>query len=86
MDHTSTEVKSVVEKLFLRDGQPASLALDADLLATGVCDSMGLVTLAAELEEQYGITIRDQEITRSNLGSVRRIIRFLSVKGVQVRE
>jgi acyl carrier protein len=86
MDVTSTDVKSVIEKLFFRGGQPASVALDADLLATGVCDSMGLVTLAAKLEERFGIRIKDQEITRINLGSVKRIIRFLSAKGVQVRE
>lgn len=84
MNATLSEVKSLVEQLFLRPGQTRAIRLDADLLATGICDSMGLVTLAQALEERFGIVIKDQEVARANLGSIHRIGQFLSKKGVQV--
>ena len=86
MNPTASEVKSMVEKLFLRGGPALSIRLDSDLLATGVCDSMGLVNLAEELQQRYSISIKDQEVIRANLGSIERIVRFLSSKGVQIAE
>ena len=86
MNPTASEVKSMVEKLFLHGGPASSIRPDSDLLATGVCDSMGLVNLAEELQQRYSISIKDQEVVRTNLGSIERIVRFLSSKGVQIAE
>ena len=83
---TISEVTALVGELFLRGGQAVAIRVDSDLLATGVCDSMGLVSLAEEIQSRYGISIKDQEISRLNLGSIQRIVQFLSKKGVQVVE
>ena len=86
MKATVSEVKSLVEDLFLRPGQKSAIRPDADLLATGICDSMGLVNLAQALEQRFGIAVKDSEVTRAHLGSIHRVTRFLSKKGVQVDE
>ena len=48
-------------------------------LMLGICDSLGLVRLAAELERAVpGLRIHDADVTADNLGSVDRILRFLA--------
>lgn len=46
---------------------------DAELITTGLIDSVGLVRLATFLEREIGITVDNQEITVDNFGSLRRI-------------
>jgi len=77
----------LVRRLFL--GGDASIMLDPDtkLVEEGICDSLGLVTLALELEKQYPpLRILDQEITRENLASIRDILLFLGRKGFETAE
>ena len=77
----------LVRRLFL--GGDASIMLDPDtkLVEEGICDSLGLVTLALELEKQYPpLRILDQEITRQNLASIRDILLFLGRKGFEPAE
>ena len=63
------------------------VGLDTKLVDEGICDSLGLVTLALELEKQYPpLRILDQEITRQNLASIRDILLFLGRKGFEPAE
>jgi acyl carrier protein len=48
-----------------------------------ILDSMGLTELIEYIETQWGITIRDAEITRTNLGSVAALTRFIMNKRVE---
>jgi acyl carrier protein len=76
-----SELKVIVCDKFL-DGD-TSVQLDANtrLLDAGICDSLGLVQLAAEIERRIPkLTIRDQEITHDNFGSIGQILRFLQTK------
>jgi acyl carrier protein len=50
---------------------------DAELITTGLIDSVGLVRLATFLEREAGITVDNQEITVDNFGSLRRIRAYL---------
>jgi acyl carrier protein len=55
---------------------------DEDLLiGSGVIDSIGVVELIAFLEEAFGVTIPEDEITEQNLGSLQAIGRFVAAKG-----
>ena len=56
----------------------AAVADDDRLLARGIVDSMGVVEIVAFLEEAFGVTVRDEEVTESNLGSVRAIAEFVA--------
>lgn len=71
-------VRAVVIELFL-DGD-ASFPIDPgmNLIENGICDSMGLVNLAAALEQRFpGLRIQDQDVTREQMGSVEAIAVFI---------
>ena len=49
------------------------LTADTLLLEDGILDSMGVIELVGFLQERFGITLRDEEISEENLGTVGRI-------------
>ena len=84
---TAKEICGVIKNLFLKDNQPFPLEINTDLLQNGICDSLGLVTLVAELENRYSsLQIFDQEIQRENLCSIRKILKFLEQKGFEIEK
>ncbi len=78
---TEQELKILICKKFLDGDTDYPITLDTNLLEEGICDSLGLVQLAGKIEEKVaGLKIRDQEITRDNFGSMRRMLDFLAKK------
>jgi acyl carrier protein len=51
-----------------------------NLLAKGIVDSHGVMELVAFLEERYGISVRDEDLTPENFESVARIDEFVARK------
>jgi len=77
----ASTVHALICELFLGGHTDAGLRFDTPLLAAGICDSLGLVQIASELERRCpGLRILDQEITRENFGSVAQIAGFLRSK------
>jgi len=77
----SKEIKELICGLFLGGDNGFPLEPDTDLLQEGICDSLALVQLAAQLEARYPpLRIHDAEITPENLGSISRIGQFLKCK------
>jgi acyl carrier protein len=65
--------------------QPDLELSDEDrFLELGVIDSTGVVELVGEVEERYGITVEDSEITEDNFGSLAGLVRFVSGKRTAV--
>ncbi len=65
--------------------QPDRTLVDSDsLLELGVIDSTGVVELVGEVEERYGITVDDAEITEENFGSLAGLVAFVESKAVKV--
>ncbi len=75
--HVAAEVRAWLDRefLFMRPGQP--LADDESLTASGVIDSMGVLELILFLEQAFGVQVADHEITADNIGSIRKIARFV---------
>jgi acyl carrier protein len=74
-------LRQTICKLFLGGDLSFPIASNTRLLEEGICDSLGLVQLAAEIERRTpGIKIRDQEITRENFGTPEAILEFLAGK------
>lgn len=72
-------VTALVRELFLHGNPDVPLSPGDDLLRMGICDSLGLVQLATELERRVpGLRIHDADVTPDNLGSIRRISAFLN--------
>ena len=71
-------LKNMICDLFLAGDRDFPLEADTALLQEGICDSLGLVKLAAAMEEvQPGLKIDDQDITHENFGSIQDMLAFL---------
>ena len=71
-------VRDVVVELFLDGDASFPITPGMNLIENGICDSMGLVNLAAELEQRFpGLRIHDQDVTHEQMGSVAAIAAFI---------
>ncbi len=57
-----------------------SLDHDLNLLASDVLDSLGIMELVSFLEEQYGISVADRDLTPENFQTVDSIVAFVGRK------
>ena len=72
----------MVVSLFLKGNKSYPLSIDTDLLQAGICDSLGMTELAADVEHEFpNVRIDDQDINASNFGSIGRLAAFLRTKG-----
>jgi len=61
-------------------GEDGGLRDDSSFLEEGVVDSTGIMQLVSFLQEQYLITIEDEELIPDNLDSIRKVARFVETK------
>lgn len=74
----------VVENILFGDGE--NLQPNTSFQEEGVMDSMGILGLISFIEETYGITIEDDDLTIENLGSVRDVSSFVRRKLAKAQE
>ena len=53
---------------------------DVSLLDEGIVDSMGVLELVLYLEETFGISVEDQDVTPDNFDSINKIVGYLHRK------
>lgn len=70
-------IKDYICGMLAPDIDQAMLPADADLLSTGVIDSLSLVRLVIWIEEEYDIPIGDIEIAPEEFSSVQMINAFI---------
>jgi acyl carrier protein len=68
---TETRIRDFLIQDVLYDRQLRDLALDENLIEKGLLDSLSILKVVAFCEEQFGVTIPDQEVVPDNLESVR---------------
>jgi len=73
-------VRGFLQENFLYMRTNFELGDDDRLLERGVVDSMGVAEMVTFLEDEFGVTTSDEEITEANLGSLNAIGRFVSQK------
>lgn len=56
------------------------LAPDTPLISEGLVDSMGLVMLAAFVEERFGVRIDDADMRAGSLETIREIVAFVETR------
>jgi acyl carrier protein len=73
-DHTDASIRAVIVDYvisnFPSEYSDETLPLDQSLVELGVVDSFGVVELVTFLEENWSITIEDEDITRETMGSI----------------
>ena len=71
------EVGDFIESELLPGKGTGALAPDDDLLAKGLVDSHGVMELVGFIEERYGITVRDEDLTPENFQSLTSIEQYV---------
>lgn len=64
--------------LFSKDGYP--YPDDASFLDNGIIDSMNVLELVVFVEDNFGITVDDQEVVPENFDSVARLAAYVHQK------
>lgn len=59
---------------------PSSLSDDLNIIESGVVDSAGIIELSAFVEEAFGITIQDEDISEDNFGSIKSMADYIKRK------
>lgn len=74
----------ILENLLL--GTDDKLDDGASLIVAGILDSTGAMELVAFLEQEFGLTVREEELVPENLDSIDHICRFIADKRAAVTE
>ena len=74
------EVRSYIEENFLYMHPGLEVSDEDNLLALGVMDSLSFVELVEEVQERYGISVQDVEITEENFGSIGALAAYIEAK------
>ncbi len=61
-------------------GQPQPFSDEDSFLDKGIIDSTGVLELVSFLEEQYGVTVDNQDLVPDNLDSISSLCRFIERK------
>jgi len=73
------EVRQFIVSNYLY-GQERTFNDDDSFMGEGIIDSTGVLQLVAFLEESYGITVEDEELTPENLDSLNNVAGYLARK------
>jgi len=79
MSTRDTVRKYILENYLFSDDQSA-LADDDSFLDKGIIDSTGILEVIYFLEDDFGITVEDDEMMPENLDSVNNIVSFIEKK------
>jgi acyl carrier protein len=79
MSETRDKIRAFIMENFLF-GNDQDLKDDTSLLDEGVIDSTGILELVSFLEEEFGISVEDEEILPENLDSIKNVVAYLERK------
>lgn len=63
-------------------GDREKLALDTLLFEKGIIDSTGILELVAFIEDNFKVTVSDDELVQDNFSSLNAIDKFLQFKNI----
>ncbi len=61
-------------------GEDGNLKDDTSFLDEGIIDSTGILELVSFLEEEFSITVEDEELVPENLDSINNLVSYLEKK------
>ena len=75
----SAVIRQFIIETFLFE-EDESLKEDTSFLESGIIDSTGILELVSFLEENFGITVEDEELIPENLDSIANVVAYLNKK------
>ncbi|MEA3241504.1 MAG: acyl carrier protein [Pseudomonadota bacterium] len=85
MSFSDQEIKNKIRDFIVENflfGSADELNDDTSFLDGGIIDSTGVLELVEFLEEDFSISIDDEELVPENLDSINNVATFLKSKGV----
>jgi len=79
MSETRDKIRAFIMENFLF-GNDQGLNDDTSLLDEGIIDSTGILELVSFLEEEFSISVEDEEILPENLDSITNVTAYLEKK------
>jgi acyl carrier protein len=67
-------------------GENGTMKNDTNFFEKGIIDSTGILELVSFIEEEFNVTVEDDEIVTSNFSSLNAIDHFLEVKLTKIGE
>ncbi len=75
-----SEIRDFIIDNFLYGQDDSNLGDEASFLSTGIIDSTGMLELVSFVEENYGISVEDEELVPDNLDSIQKLSVFVQKK------
>ena len=83
-EYNENDIKNIVnqfiKKNFLFNDQKENIDENMSLYENGIVDSTGVLEVVDFLEETFGIKIEDEELVPDNLGSIKKMSKFVQRK------
>ena len=76
-DSLRDRIQKFILENYLFTSDRSALGLDDSLLGRGIVDSTGMLEIIMFIEEQLGVTVKDEDMIPENLDSVNRIAAFV---------
>ena len=76
-DSLRDRIQNFILENYLFTSDRSALGLDDSLLGRGIVDSTGMLEIIMFIEEQLGVTVKDEDMVPENLDSVSRIAAFV---------
>lgn len=73
------KIRSFIIENFLY-GQDKGFKDDSSFLDEGIIDSTGILELVNFIEEEYSVTVDDEELLPENLDSINNVVTYLEKK------
>lgn len=77
---TEQQVRDYILENYLFTDDQSALNNGDSFLETGILDSTGILEVIHFIEEDFGISVEDEEMVPENLDSVERIVAFIGRK------
>jgi len=75
-----SEIRNFIVDNFLYGQDDGKLGDDISFLSTGIIDSTGMLEVVSFVEENYGISVEDDELVPENLDSIHNLSVFVQKK------
>lgn len=74
------QIRNYISKYLLFTSNGFPYEDDASFLEEGIVDSQGVMELVLFVEEKFGISVQDQDITPDNFDSVSKLADYIRTK------
>ena len=75
-----SEIRDFIVDNFLYGQDDNKLGNDVSFLSSGIIDSAGVLELVSFIEDEYGISVEDEELIPENLDSIQKLSDFVNRK------